>query len=354
MSSTFDEHNAALNLEGQTLNGGWVVGSLNERDPSATGGMFSVSYIVSHADGRKGFLKVIDLVRVFSDIDLLQETINEYIAERDLLIMCGERRLSKVVTAIDHGQFLLPGYILGSVNYIIFELATSDVRIALSQGDQIDLLIKLEMIHQLATGLRQLHLHEVAHQDLKPSNFLVFGDSASSDVSGKIADLGRAFRPSVPTAHDAMVRPGDISYAPPEQLYRHQYEDWRVRRFAADLYQLGNLISFIFGAVTINALLALQLNPQHHWTRFGDSYDEALPYVIDAFDASLDYLKDAFPAEVAEDLTAMIAYLCYPDALQRGHPAARRRGNSPYALERVVAQIDLIARRLSVRLAAIS
>ncbi|MBD8484901.1 hypothetical protein IFT79_04660 [Frigoribacterium sp. CFBP 8759] len=349
--TSFDEHNAALHLEGQVLDGGWVVGALHKRAAEATGGMFSVSYTVSHTNGRQGFLKVVDLVRVFGDINLLQLTINEYIAERDLLILCGERRLSKVVTAIDHGQFTLPGFILGSINYIIFELATSDVRIALSQGEQINVLIKVEMVHQLATGLRQLHRFEVAHQDLKPSNFLVF-ERGEAGSEGKIADLGRAFRPGAPTAHDAMVRPGDKSYAPPEQLYRHEYPDRAVRRYAADLYQLGNLIAFIFGGVTLNGLMSLRLSDDHHWDTFGDSYPEALPYVTEAFEGSLEYLRSTLSPLIADDLTDIIGYLCAPDATLRGHPQARKRGQSPFSLERVVAQLDLLGRRLAVRVAA--
>ena len=42
-------------------------------------------------------------------------------------------------------------------------------------------------MHHIATGLFQLHSAAVAHQDLKPSNVLVFDHSIS-----KVADLGSA------------------------------------------------------------------------------------------------------------------------------------------------------------------
>ncbi|WP_161498890.1 protein kinase domain-containing protein [Cryobacterium aureum] len=351
MDPNYNALNAAVNLEGLELEGGWKVGPLNGKDPSAIGGLFSVSYTVTRADGKHAFLKVIDLIRVFGDIDALQMAVNEYISERDLLLMCGERRLSRVVTAMAHGQLNVPGFLVGQVNYIIFELATNDVRVALSQSKTIDVVLKLEMLHDVAVGLQQLHRHRVAHQDLKPSNFLLFADDETRGAHGKIADLGRAYRDGHPSMHDSYTRPGDRGYAPPEQLYNYEYGDIDVRRFAADLYQLGNLAAFIFGGVTLNALLASELAPEHHWDQFGDGYEGALPYVTDAYGRALSRLRDEFPREVNESLVRIVEYLCVPDAPRRGHPAARRGHGSPFALQRVVSEIDLLARRTSVDLA---
>lgn len=348
MDSSSDVHNAALHLEGMELEGGWKVGPLNVKSPSATGGLFSVSYMVAKADGSQGFLKVIDLMSAFGDINALQTAVNEYISERDLLVMCGERRLSRVVLAIGHGEFAVPGYQMPQVNYIIFELATSDVRVALSQASSIELVIKLQMLHDLTLGLRQLHRFNVAHQDLKPSNFLVFGETDNAQGIGKLADLGRAYRDGYPTMHDSMVRPGDRTYAPPEQLYRHEYEDTRVRRYAADLYQLGSLATFIFGGVTMNSLLAVELAEEHHWDKFGDGYAEVLPYLVDAHNRAIVQLRHNLPGEIAESLSGMIRYLTEPDATRRGHPANRKSNGSPFSLERVVSEADLMVRRAAV------
>nr|AXV46190.1 protein kinase [Arthrobacter sp.] len=343
-----------MHLEGFELEGGWKVGPLNGRDPSATGGMFSVSYMATRSDGRQSFVKVIDLITAIGDIDRLQETVNEYISERDLLIMCGQHRLSHVVTAIGHGQFVLPGYMLGQVNYIVFELAASDVRVALSQGNSIDVVLRLELLHNLAVGLRQLHQREVAHQDLKPSNFLIFPDTSNGGSQGKLADLGRAYRHGHPSMHDSYVRPGDKGYAPPEQLYGHEYPDMRVRRFSADLYQLGNLACFMFGGVTMNALLTLELAPEHHWDSFGDEYEEALPYLQDAYGRAIARLRENLPQEVRGPLSSMISYLCEPDGTRRGHPAAHKGNGSGFALQRVVSEIDLLARRTATGAAGTS
>ena len=350
MSLSLNNLNAALNLEGTELPGGWSVGPLNRRQPEATGGMSSVSYVVTNRDGRKGFLKVVDLITAIGDINQLQAIINEYISERDLVVLCGQRRLSRVVTAIDHGQITIPGYLLGNVNYIIFELASSDVRIALSQSDGIDLVLRLEMFHQVTSGVRQLHNLQVAHQDLKPSNFLVFRE-VEKRSSGKLADLGRAYREGVPSLHDSILRPGDKSYAPPEQLYREEYSDPFVRRYAADLYQLGNLGCFIFGAVTMNALLSKRLAPEHHWDSFGDRYLDVLPYVTEAYADALAQLEWDLPGEIAAPISRIIGYLCHPDPSQRGHPKNRRGSLSAFSLERVVTEIDLLAKRTAMNLA---
>jgi serine/threonine protein kinase len=349
MASPVDAVNAALHLEGETLENDWTVGPLIARPPGATGGFFSVAYTVTKPDGRVGFLKVVDLATVISDIDQLQATVNDYIAERDLVLMCGRQRLSRVVTAIDHGQFQMPGYLVGGINYIIFEMASGDVRNAMSQGRLIDSIVKVDLLRHVATGLRQLHQSEVAHQDLKPSNLLVFSDLTDSQ-SGKIGDLGRAFRSGFPTAHDNLIRPGDVHYAPPEQLYRFTHPDEAVGRYSADLFQLGNLASYMFTTTTVNTLLLLEMPEAFRWGVFGDDFEAALPYIQEAFPRVIDSIRSNLPPEVAE-LAEVVAYLCNPDPELRGHPKTRRSSGNRFALQRTVSQLDLIARRASLRLA---
>ncbi|MBS0023212.1 protein kinase domain-containing protein [Microbacterium paraoxydans] len=348
--------NAALHLEGRSLPNGWVVGPLRVPDDDATGGMFSVSYPVERADGTKGFLKVLNLavaLRSPSFVDALQSLTTQFAAERDLCIMCGERRLSNVVVAIDHGEIQLPEFALGSVSYIVFELATHDVRRALAIGATVDDVIKLEYLHSMALGLRQLHSARVSHQDLKPSNFLVFPDLPSGRATGKLGDLGRAFRADAPSALDLLPVPGDRNYAPPEQQYGHVYPDEKTRRYAADLYQLGSLAAFMFTGRTINAWLSEHLDSAHHWNAWGDEFEAVLPYLDDAFGDVLDGIEAVRPGRFGAELRQMISYLCEPDATRRGHPSARRQlhGN-PYALDRVITAIDLSARRLSRSAAA--
>ncbi|WP_426518788.1 protein kinase domain-containing protein [Diaminobutyricibacter sp. McL0618] len=337
----WDALNAALNLSGHRLNDEWTVGQRLETD-----GSFSVAYAVTNAAGRRGFMKVLDLVSVFGELEEQRAAIDDYLAERDLLLLCGQERMTRVVTALDHGRVTLEGFFppLATVYFIVFELADGDMNGTLSDAKSVDVDIRLHLLHDLAVGLRQLHRRKVAHQDLKPSNMLVFGGDDARN-HGKVADLGRAFQATIQTGHDAMLIPGDRSYAPPEQLYGFQHSDSMVRRFGADLYQLGSLISYTFTGVTMNGYLAERLSPEHHWDVYGDGYTEALPYLENAYSEVLAELSDRLPVEVAGDLTAVVEYLCAPDCTRRGHPRARLGHGSIYSLERVISALDLAAVR---------
>lgn len=346
--TTIDAQNAALHLEGVSLEDGWTVGAPNTFGLDQTGGFFSVTYAVTRTDGRQGFLKVLNLAQALESedlVDTLSQITAEFAAERNLCEMCGTKRLSRVVTAISHGEVRVPGFLIGKVPYIIFELATHDVRVALSQAEQIDVAIKLEYAHSLATGVRQLHQIGVAHQDIKPSNILVFPKLAKRAV-GKVADLGRAYRQDAESPHDNVLIPGDRSYAPPEQQYRHQFDDPAIRRFGADLYQLGSLITFIFTARTMNTFLTINLARHHRWAFYGDTYKSVIPYLDEAYEAALQQIEAELPQSVRSQLIKTIQYLCEPDAALRGHPVARRQPHgSPFALERIVSELDLMARR---------
>lgn len=347
--------NAALELEGRTLPNGWVVGPLRIPAADATGGIFSVTYPVSKADGTQGFMKVLDLglaLKQPDTVNALFALTSQFKAERDLCMACGERRLSRVVTAIDSGEVHLPEFgLLSSASYIIFELATHDVRRALSMNDEIDVVIRLEYLHSIAMGLRQLHGIEVAHQDLKPSNFLIFPNDADGRARGKLADLGRAFQASRPVSIDSLVLPGDRNYAPPEQLYGHLVPDERSRRYGADLFQLGNMACFLFLGRTMNSMLGQALDPQLHWSRFGDTYEAALPYVQEAFSRVMLEVDETLKSSGEREVARVIRYLCEPDYSRRGHPASRRQKyGSPFALDRVVSDLDLAARRAASRI----
>jgi serine/threonine protein kinase len=341
--------NASLHLEGLRLSGGWTVGPRSDGDSVA--GTFSVSYLARHDDGREGFVKVLDLVGVFGDLEELGIAVNDYLAERDLLLICGAARMSRVVTALDHGKVTLEGFLplLSTVHYIIFELADSDLSGALSGSDVTDIAVRLELIRDLAVGVRQLHSRSVAHQDIKPANSLFFRGSDGDRDSSKISDLGRAFRSETSTSHSSALIPGDRSFAPLELLYGFAHPQLEVRRFSADLYQLGSLICYTFAGATMNGLVAERLNPDHHWDHFGDGYADALPYVQAAYASVIADLRETLPAPVSKEIATLIEYLCEPEPERRGHPRARTGQGSAFALERVVSDLNLAAFRAGSR-----
>ena len=67
----------------------------------------------------------------------------------------------------------------------------------------------------MAVGLKQLHGIKISHQDLKPSNVLLYNEGFVS----KIGDLGRSLCADIDAPHDNGINfPGDFTYAPPEYL----------------------------------------------------------------------------------------------------------------------------------------
>jgi serine/threonine protein kinase len=247
-----------------TLDGGWKVTGLAPRQKNATGGFFSVGYVVTHPDGREAFLKAMDYssaVQSPQHMALMLHALTEsYLFEKNLCLRCRDQNLNRVVHAIDSGTIRLnPSDPLSTVEYLIFRKADGDIRALLDAQTDFDLAFALRALHHVAVGLHQLHGVDVAHQDLKPSNVLVFGSDGS-----KVGDLGRAWAKGMPAPHDE-VKPcaGDRNYAPPELLYKQVSPDERVRRFGCDMYHLGSLATFIFTRVHMNALLFHHLAPAH-------------------------------------------------------------------------------------------
>lgn len=343
---------AARCLQGMKLPNGWTVERLLERSSRGTGGFFSVGYIVRGPDDRTAFLKAQDLASAFDEPDLmraLQALTTRFNFERDLLRKCRDRRMSRVVTAIDEGSLQVPGLEPPSshVSYLIFDMADGDVRAALDASDAFDLAWRLRCLHHVATGLRQMHGHGIAHQDLKPSNVLVF-----QRVESRVGDLGRACDRQVAGPFDDLPWAGDRGYAPPELLYGYQVGEWEARRFGCDAYLLGSLVMFFFCRVSATAALTSFLDPAHHWVNWGDGFTAVLPFLRAAFERTVDMFGRAV-AEAAPgldgELTEIVRELCDPDPRLRGHPLTRSNIATQFSLERYVSRFDLLARRAEIR-----
>ncbi len=230
---------AAAKLSGYTLEGGWEV--VRHIDlSSTTGGCFSEAYIVKDKRGDRAFLKALDYSRALQAHDPaseLQRLTESYNFERGLLQLCRSRRFDRVVSALADGKVTVAGEV---VQYIIFELADGDLHDHADVLTELDIAWILRSLHHVATGIRQLHSQDIAHQDVKPSNVLVF----NRDVS-KLADLGRSARRGAHAPHDSLTIAGDATYAPPELLYGYLLPDWSARRLGCDLYLLGSMISSV-------------------------------------------------------------------------------------------------------------
>lgn len=180
-------------LNGLSLKNGWGIIQKLERSNDNTGGNFSCGYIAERSDGQRGYLKALDffsrLPESYDPARDLEPLISAFNFERDLLYRCQAKHLSHVIIALDDGAVTVPNVPPPStVLYIIFELAEGDVRTQIAQADELDIAWAFRSLRQMAVGLQQLHSISVAHQDLKPSNVLLF----AGRTSAKLADLGRA------------------------------------------------------------------------------------------------------------------------------------------------------------------
>jgi serine/threonine protein kinase len=191
--------------------------------------------------------------------------------------------------------------------------------------------------------MRQIHTNLIAHQDLKPSNVLLFGQEA------RVADFGCASRKGHVAPHDEFNVAGDKTYSPPEQLYGFRHPDFAVRRIGCDMYMLGNLAAFLFTGLNVTSQLFVHLPSQFHWRKWEGKYDEVLTYLMNAYYTVIDELKNEINQEIAPEIVPVIEELCNPDIFKRG--IRKWNGHhSQYSLERYVSRIDYIRLNIERRL----
>ena len=315
-----------------------------DRPTSATGGHFSTSYIVRSSHGETAFLKAMDYRGALGSPDpakALQLMTAAFNFERALLEKCMSNNLSRIVRVLDSGTIAAQaGDPSSVVQYLIFELAKGDVRSFVDFGRALDNAWILRTMHQASAAVRQLHNVQIAHQDLKPSNVLVFASDSS-----KLADLGRAFDRQSTSPFDDLDCAGDLTYAPPELLYGHIDQDWRIRRLACDMYLLGSLVYYLYGGASITHLLFEKLGNRHHFANWGGTYFEVLPYLRYVYSETVRELRQYVPADFANEVVDVVKQLCDLDPRKRGHPKSTSLGSGQYSLERYVTKFDLLAKR---------
>jgi serine/threonine protein kinase len=347
--------NPAENLEGEVLENGWTITEKITVPEYATGGHFSVGYKAIHENGEEGFLKALDYSAALQSQDparKLEELTKAFNFERDLLEKCKENRLSKVVMPLADGTLNMQGFgSLSTVNYIIFEKAEGNIRDFLELSSQLDFAWCIKTIHNAATGLMQLHSKGIAHQDLKPSNVLVFQDSIS-----KISDLGRAADNELTTPpHADFLIPGDKHYAAPELFYITKMID-QIRKYGADIYQLGSLIFFYFTGNSAIVSLSTALNGLNKPNFSGNDFQNDLPFLQKAFTENIKSLETEINKFVSEDISERLVnlakILCNPDPELRGHPREKRIKGNKYRLNRVVSELNLISKKAEIEIYA--
>lgn len=337
---------AAESLSGLTLEGGWIVGDRID-PPGGTGGCFSVRYHVRSTDGEDAFLKALDISSTWGSttdfVAALQKLLRDYEFERGLVEKC--TGMSRVVRGLAFGQAIVPNSVVGPVPYLIFELANGgDVRRYLGSVENAhDVAWKLSALHHVATGLDQLHRQGIAHQDLKPSNVLVFENNIR-----KIGDLGCASERGNPGPRDGLLFAGDPNYPPLEVFYGYQFTDWDEQRFGYDLYLLGSMVVFFFTQQSMSALLLRHLNERFYPQTWTGTFLELLPYLQNAFSSALAEFKATISDErLGTELSDVVRQLCNPDPAARGCKDYKR--GSRFALEKFISRFDLLSKRAMIR-----
>lgn len=331
---------AAAKLEGLTLDGGWKVVKLLTPTYNGTGGNFCYSYRVSKPSGECAHLKALDFSGALASKDparRLQELTEAFNHERDLLDICREGRLTKIIQIITDGSVTIPTPIGDQrVQYIISEEAREgDIRRFLDNTDIISDLWRINCLHNVSVGIKQLHAKGIAHQDIKPSNVLVF-----EHYLAKIGDLGRASRAGKTVAHDHFTIAADPNYAPPEQLYRSVHDDFEIRRKGTDAYHLGSLISFLFLGINANALLLSDLEKSFHPGVWPEPFEKVIPALELAFAENLEKLRESMSSSFAEEICTAFYYLCQPNPFKRGHPAERASMSSNFEMRRFISMFQ--------------
>lgn len=338
------------NLVGIKTVSGWEVTEMIQKHPEATGGYFSTGYIVKKGNSQ-AYLKALDFSEAFASSDparRLQELTEAYNFERDLLKKCKDQNLSKVVYPIEDGSIDIPGFPLGinKVYYIVFELADGDIRKVKDQFAKIDLAFIFRALHNSAVGIEQLHKIDIAHQDLKPSNVLVF-----REVS-KISDIGRASDKNKHFIYDDYEIPGDRNYAPIEQLYKFHFSGDFNEKYAADIFQFGSLFFFFF--VGISASQAFIVKAKALNISYTGYFDQDLPELERVFNEVMidvkPVLKSTLPEREAKEVEMLIGFLCCPDPRKRGFKKNVESGISQYSLERIISRLDLLAKKAEYKL----
>ncbi|MEI6090157.1 MAG: protein kinase [bacterium] len=337
--------NAADALLGQVLLTGWEVIEKIDKPTGSTGSFFSICYKVKR-NNDICFLKALNFGAFFSCNDgkkaiteVLTEMLDVHKYEKQLSQLCQDHHASKVSFVKESGEITLNGYTIGLVPYLIFELADGDVRNLIDFSKKLDVTWRLKSLHEIAVGINQLHKINISHQDLKPSNILLFCNET------KIGDLGRSLCSDIKSPYELLPFTGDFNYAPPEIIYDYHDKDWKKRAFAIDTYLLGSLIVFYFTGISMTALLMKNLDDSFKPPHWSGTFDVVKPYLIDAFSKSLEEFYHGIESdELKIDLKDLVQQLCYPLPEIRGH---RKNVNTinHYGLDRFITKLDILNKK---------
>jgi len=340
------DSNAAHGLLGITLKSGWKVIDKHTKNDNSTGSFFSVGYKVEK-EGRVCFLKAFDFAKFFQIsepgrdvIDVMGDMITAFQYERDLSNYCKKKHVTKVSFVQEAGQENIPGYSVSIVPYLIFDLADGDVRSIIDFSNKLDFAWKLHSLHDISVGLKQLHSIDVGHQDLKPSNIIIFKKES------KLGDLGRSICKDIDGPYNKLHFTGDFTYAPPEIMYNYYDNDWNKRVYATDCYLLGSMVVFYFLGISMSALLLKHIPDNFRWEVWRGAFPEIKPYLADGFTKAIHEFRDCISEPYfKKEISLLVEHLCFPFPEERGHPKTIMQTGNNFNLERFVSRFNLLSNK---------
>jgi eukaryotic-like serine/threonine-protein kinase len=331
------------NLIGTTTSSGWEIIEKVQFSENHTGGYFSQCFYVTK-NNEQAFLKLLDISKL-TNFDEVLDGLSTFKYESKLVKHSTEKRLSRVVRLLDSGDLSVdpnnPVPLLRSLPYLIFERGEGDIRETVNIENIISDKWRFCILHRVAAGLLQLHQLNIAHQDIKPSNILVFRNDEL-----KIADLGRSTKRGENAPHDSLKIAGALSYAPFELSYSHLLPDWVIRRISTDVFHVGCLIVFIFTNTVLPLHVFQNLPDSYRPEQWGDPYLEVVPHLKNALEKSLQQLSKDFPEKFRSELISMVRDMCDPDPETRGIGGSRKTAKcTTLWLQQFVSKFDVMGKK---------
>lgn len=337
-------------LIGYQFRTGWEIVRVHKSSSNnPTGGAYSICFDV-RKNGEEKFMKALDFNAHLKKqpkgqedpVMAINQMTEQFIYERTLSEMCHNGHVTKVVYMEESGQeYVEPLGML--MPYFIFSMATYDLNEKLSVSERLDFAWKMKSLHDVAVALKQLHTLGITHQDVKPSNILLF------DEETKLGDLGCSLCDTLESPFGNDIFPGDKNYAAPEKSYHCNIpvEEMEEQKYLNDSYLLGSLMVHYVTGCSMNALLLRHMPKGCHPNQYKGTFKGIEPYLLNGFQEALEEIGRSVPdGKVKDRLIPLIGCLCHPLRKKRVHGKNGSFKNlaAKHSLERFVAELDYIQR----------
>lgn len=359
------ENSPSSHLVGKTFDGAkagrlWHVKEKIVRSKGGTGGAFSVGYVVSDPTGKDFFLKATDigLLRAGdgkSKLEQMADALNLQQFEREMLDICTASGMNRIVRAVDYGELeVVHEGVKEFVFFIVFEKAVGDIRASARDYRKTGMSWIPRVVHNMAVATSQLHGKNISHNDIKPSNLLVFDTAVQ-----KLSDLGRATCADHNGPWDKLKEPGDRTYSAPEAwgyFYVAPISGARVEhsyRKRFDLYMLGSLIYFLLTEQSLNKVMAVHLRSEYGPSSWTGDFAGIMPYLRDVHGQAMTVMDTEVLSAYGEDghshlsqILQAVRYLTNVDPELRGDPRNKISGLQNCDLQRLISRTDILSKKL--------